>query len=152
MNEPMQRPSPAPIQPCEGKLPCCAPLANPYVPFQQESPPKYEARRGLIRGTLFPGLDLPFLGKSNEMELTNTPLAELQALSFAIDELSLYLDTHRNDKEALELYRAYQELYEKGMKTYHETYGPLTHNQVETTGNYRWLNDPWPWEYRGNEG
>ncbi len=152
MSDHTHHPSPDNMQPCEGKLPYCAPLANPYVPFQQESPPKYEARRGLVRGTLFPGLDLPFMGQVNETELTNTPLAELQALSFAINELSLYLDTHQNDEEALELYRAYQELYEKGMKTYNETYGPLTHNQVETTGNYRWLKDPWPWEYSENEG
>lgn len=46
----------------EGRLPPMAPLANPYVPFQQENPPKYEARWGMIRGTLFPGLDLPFFG------------------------------------------------------------------------------------------
>lgn len=152
MNENTPQSGPETMQSCEGRLPYCAPLANPYVPFQQESPLKYEARRGLIRGTLFPGLDLPFMGKSNETELTNTPLAELQALNFAITELSLYLDTHRDDEDALELYRAYQELYEKGVQTYNETYGPLTHNQVETTGTYRWLKDPWPWEYRENEG
>ena len=51
-----------------GRLPACAPLANPYVPFQNENPPKYEARKALIRGTLFPGLDLPFHGMVNEHE------------------------------------------------------------------------------------
>ena len=40
----------------EGKLPEAAPLANPYVPFQLENPPKYESRKALVRGTLFPGL------------------------------------------------------------------------------------------------
>ena len=45
----------------DGRMPATAPLANPYVPFQDEDPPKYEARMGLIRGTLFPGLDLPFM-------------------------------------------------------------------------------------------
>ena len=43
----------------EGRLPAMAPLANPYVPFQLENPPQYEAQKGLVRGTLFPGLDLP---------------------------------------------------------------------------------------------
>ena len=42
-----------------GKLPSSAPLANPYVPFQLENPPVYEASNGIVRGTLFPGLDLP---------------------------------------------------------------------------------------------
>ena len=45
----------------EGRLPSMAPLANPYVPFQIENPPVYEARKGIVRGTLFPGLDLPFM-------------------------------------------------------------------------------------------
>ena len=52
----------------EGRLPAMAPLANPYVPFQLENSPKYEARKGMVRGTLFPGLDLPFMGKVNTEE------------------------------------------------------------------------------------
>ena len=102
----------------EGRLPAMAPLANPYVPFQMESPPKYEARKGIIRGTLFPGLDLPFMGMVNKNELPITPKTELQVLAFAIHELALYLDTHRNDREALELYQAYQQMYHEGMKEY----------------------------------
>ena len=86
-----------------GQLPEKAPLANPYVPFQMEDPPKYEARKGLVRGTLFPGLDLPFMGMVNKKELPVTSLSDLQALGFAIQELALYLDTHRDDKEALAL-------------------------------------------------
>ena len=79
----------------QGRLPAMAPLANPYVPFQLENAPKYEARKGLVRGTLFPGLDLPFMGMVNQTEKPVTPLSELQALSFAVQELALYLDTHR---------------------------------------------------------
>ncbi len=77
----------------EGRLPAMAPLANPYVPFQKENPPKYEARKGIIRGTLFPGLELPFMGMVNKNELPVTPKTELQVLAFAIQELALYLDT-----------------------------------------------------------
>ena len=95
----------------QGRLPAMAPLANPYVPFQLENPPKYEAKKALTRGTLFPGLDLPFLGMVNKENLPATTLAELQALDFAIVELALYLDTHREDMEALELYRKYQETH-----------------------------------------
>lgn len=139
------------IQDGEGRLPCCAPLANPFVPFQQMEPAKYEARKGLVRGTLFPGLDLPFMGMVNQRELNKTPLHELQALGFAIQELALYLDTHRDDNEALELYRAYQELYQKGMETYEKEYGPLTHKSPMQGERYQWLDAPWPWEYREKE-
>ena len=133
----------------EGRLPKEAPLANPYVPFQAENPPRYEPRKALVRGTLFSGLDLPFMGMVNKNEKPVTPLTELQTISFAIQELALYLDTHRNDTEALELYRAFQEMYEQCREIYEKDRGPLTHMN-KNTGEYRWLDDPWPWEYCKN--
>ena len=134
----------------EGRLPSVAPLANPYVPFQIENPPKYEASKGFIRGTLFPGLDLPFMGMVNTREKNPSPKMQLQMLGFAIQELALYLDTHREDKEALELYQSYQRLYHDCMMRYTKDYGPLNHG-TPTEGPYSWLDDPWPWEYCGNK-
>ena len=135
---------------CHGRLPACAPLANPYVPFQNEDPPKYEARKGLIRGTLYPGLDLPFMGMVNNREKNITPLTELQTLGFAIQELALYLDTHRDDREALELYRTYQEMYHKCMMEYNQQCRAINHS-TPREGGYDWLDDPWPWEYCANK-
>jgi len=129
-----------------GRLPASAPLANPYVPFQNENPPVYESRKAIVRGTLFPGLDLPFMGRINQSELPMTPLTELQTMAFAINELALYLDTHRDDAEALEMYRAYQRMYAEGKKKYEKECGPLNH-MSQTNGKYRWLDDPWPWEF-----
>lgn len=133
----------------EGRLPARAPLANPYVPFQMENPPKYEARKALVRGTLFPGLDLPFLGMVNKNEKPVTPLTELQTMAFVVQELALYLDTHRDDAEALEMYRAYQAMYREGKEAYEKMCGPLNHMSLGE-GGYRWLDDPWPWEYAKN--
>lgn len=133
----------------EGKLPAMAPLANPYVPFQMENPPMYEAAKGMIRGTLFPGLDLPFMGMVNTKEKKVTPKTQLQALAFAIQELALYLDTHRNDAEALELYQSYQKMYHECTMKFNEKYGATNH-RIPAKGVYSWLNDPWPWEYCGN--
>ena len=130
----------------EGRLPAMAPLANPYVPFQLENPPRYEPSKALVRGTLFPGLDLPFLGMVNKNELPVTPLTQLQTMAFMLQELALYLDTHRDDMEALEVYRSYQKMYQEGKKEYEKTFGPLNH-MSPGEGPYRWLQDPWPWEY-----
>ena len=130
----------------DGRLPSMAPLANPYVPFQLENPPVYEARKGIVRGTLFPGLDLPFMGMINQKDLPVTPLTELQTLAFAINELALYLDTHREDMEALEMYRTYQKMYAEGRKKYENECGPLYHMAISGE-SYRWLDDPWPWEF-----
>jgi len=134
-----------------GRLPANAPLANAYVPFQLENSPRYEARKGLIRGTLFPGLDLPFLGMVNQKEKPITPLSELQVLGFAIQELALYLDTHRDDQEALDLYRNYQKLYDHCREEYLRRHGPMNHMQMSNEKEYTWLNDPWPWEYCKNK-
>ena len=134
-----------------GRLPAMAPLANPYVPFQMENAPKYEARKGLIRGTLFPGLDLPFMGMVNQKEKPVTPKTELQALGFAVQELALYLDTHPEDMEALELYRNYQNRLHKCSMEYSEKCGPLNHGTPVNDKNYSWLDDPWPWEYAANK-
>ena len=132
-----------------GRLPAEAPLANPYVPFQEENAPLYQTPKGLIRGTMYPGLDLPFMGMVNQNEKNATPLTNLQALNFAIQELALYLDTHREDREALELYRSYQQMYSKLRKLYEDQCGPLNHMHAQE-GPYRWLDDPWPWEYCAN--
>lgn len=134
----------------QGRLPAMAPLANPYVPFQLENPPKYEANKALIRGTLFPGLDLPYMGMVNQKEQPVTPLTELQTMAFALQELALYLDTHREDQEALELYRTYQQMYHKGLMAYSQEHGPMNHG-IPTEGPYQWLDDPWPWEYSKNQ-
>ena len=135
----------------EGRLPAMAPLANAYVPFQMENPPKYEARKGLVRGTLFPGLDLPFMGMVNQKEKPVTPLTELQALGFAVQELALYLDTHRDDREALELYRSYQKMYDRCREEYRKKHGPMNHMHPSEGEGYDWLEDPWPWEYCKNK-
>lgn len=135
----------------EGRLPAMAPLANPYVPFQMENSPQYDARKGLVRGTLFPGLDLPFMGMINKEEKRVTPMSELQALGFAIQELALYLDTHRDDHEALELYREYQKAYKHVQEKYNKANGPMNHMQQLENESYSWLDDPWPWEYTANK-
>lgn len=133
----------------EGRLPASAPLANPYVPFQNDHPAKYESRKATVRGTLFPGLDLPFMGMVNKNELPVSPMTELQVMNFVLQELALYLDTHRDDMEALDMYRAYQKMYQEGRKKYEEICGPLNHMSA-VEGEYRWLSDPWPWEYAKN--
>ena len=134
----------------EGRLPARAPLANPFVPFQEEDPPLYEPRKGLIRGTMYPGLDLPFMGMVNKKEKNITPLTELQTLAFVIQELALYLDTHAEDREALELYQNYQKLYHQCMTEYSAQCGPMNH-RTPSDGPYRWLDDPWPWEFAANK-
>lgn len=86
----------------QGPLPECAPLALAQTPMQQSNEPAYDRRMALARGTLFPGLDLPFMNMVNKPGDLSTPLCELMAMDFVIRELNLYLDTHPDDREAFE--------------------------------------------------
>ena len=137
-----------------GALPVRGQLAVAYVPVQQRSAAKYEEAEALARGTLFPGLDLPWMNVSNTVpaQFIGTPMGELMALCFVVQELGLYLDTHADDAEALKLYTGYAALLRQGRETYEKLYGPLTQTQVSAEDGYTWLKGPWPWEYPAAPG
>ncbi len=128
-----------------GNLPHCGMLAVPYVPVQRSTDDSYQAEKALARGTLFPGLDLPFMEMVNQSVDIATPLKELMALGFAVHELGLYLDTHRDDAEAVALFQKYNKLYSEGVAEYERRYGPL---QMTSSGGpaFDWVDDPWPWD------
>jgi len=137
--------------PREGTLPGrCAAMVFPYIPMQEKISKVYGEAEALEKGTLFPGLDLPF-HKTMQTRFggKNSPLCELMALHFAIVELGLYLDTHKDDKEAFALFTHYVKLYEEGKCAYERRYGPLKQMSTAELGSYSWPNDPWPWEYEG---
>lgn len=129
-----------------GTLPQCAPLAVPYVPFQQNSPNRYTQQQALASGTLFPGLDLPFRVKGEMRRDLGGPLAELQALEFVLVELALYLDTHPDDTEAFALYQQYADMERQARSAYEAVNGPLTLAAAAQGDSWSaWLKGPWPW-------
>lgn len=130
-----------------GSLPDSATLASAYVPMQEGIEPNYPPQTAIARGTLFPGLDLPFRGMVNR-PLPATPLGELMAIDFVADELSLYLDTHRCDKEAFEMYQSVLAFSGEAHKRFAEMYGPICKADMLGMESYAWLNDPWPWEFK----
>lgn len=134
----------------EGSLPGkCASMVFPYIPMQEMNPERYDQKEALATGTLFPGLNMPFFkAVKTRMSCENTALCELMALRFALDELGLYLDTHKDDKEALTLYLNYAALAKEGRRRYEATYGPIQQNNATEAG-WTWLDDPWPWDYEG---
>ena len=128
-----------------GCLPEAAPLAAAYVPMQDGAEPRYEAGRALSRGTLFPGLDLPFMNLLNP-DLEQTPKTEMMAIDFVADELELYLDTHAEDREAFALYQTILSLQREDRERYMRLCGPILQSDQLGMESYAWLNGPWPWE------
>ena len=132
-----------------GTLPPRAPLGVPFVPFQESNPPQYSPEEGLTRGTLFPGLDLPFMNTVNQTNpLTGTALGEISALGLAVTDLGLYLDTHPDDSAVIRIFNHYCELLKTAEKHYIAKFGPLKLTDAVQDGMYAWINDPWPWEYQ----
>lgn len=128
-----------------GRLPANAALAAAYVPMQDCAQPQYEPNRALSRGTLFPGLDLPFMNLLNP-DLEQTPKSEMMAIDFVADELELYLDTHRDDSEAFEMYQTILALQEEARERYVRLCGPVLQSDQQGMKRYAWLDSPWPWE------
>ena len=124
-----------------------APLAMAYVPMQGSAAPNYDAAEALARGTLFPGLDLPFMNIVNE-KAPDVPTAELMAIDFVTDELELYLDTHEEDEEAFALYQSFLALRAEARERYTARFGPITQCDQLGSESYTWLKDPWPWEFQ----
>jgi len=138
--------------PDKGSLPgCCAHLAFPYIPMQESNPVRYSRMEALQTGTLFPGLDLPFKAAIQaRTKMANTALVELMAIDFALQELSLYLTTHADDQEVLQLYWNYIKLAKEGRERYVKQYGPLMDTDLTPEDGFAWIRDPWPWDLGGN--
>ncbi len=132
----------------EGYLNECSPLAMSYTPLQQSCEPTFTTNEALARGTLFPGLELPFMNMINNVPTNPTPLEELMAIDFVTNELCLYLDTHKDDAEAFQMYKDFLILSKEGRARYSAMYGPICQSDMINCSEYTWIQSPWPWEYR----
>lgn len=132
-----------------GTLPECAPLAVPCVPLQQAQSAVYGEREALSQGTLYPALNLPFHLAVEGVAVADTPLTQLQALQFVLQELALYLDTHQDDTEAFSLFRQYSAMLETARAAYSAENAPLTRLETAEKSGWQWASAPWPWDEKG---
>ncbi len=84
------------------------------------------------------------------MNQKNMLLQNITALGFSMLDLHLYLDTHPNDINAISLFNQYRQKYIILVAEYERTYGPLTAMNGASDNTWKWINDPWPWEYDAN--
>lgn len=69
------------------------------------------------------------------------------ALDFALNDLKLYLDTHPNDKETIELYNNVVNKRKVLFNDYQQICGPLLAEFYSGSENYwKWVDQPWPWD------
>ncbi len=142
---------------------CDESLAMATVPKQEWCEP-YDWTKALAEGTIFPCLNLTFYkapgGKcackpsSNTSDLTQKNREELMsqiaAVSFALNDLTLYLDTHPDCPNGTPLFRHLLEERYQLLAAFAEKFYPLTQLSI-VTGNYEqtqygWSEGPMPWE------
>ena len=74
----------------------------------------------------------------------------INQVSFAVDDVKLFLDTHPENQDALDFFKKYQEKRKEALKEYAEAYGPLTIDTVSgDCDHWNWINEPWPWQEGG---
>ena len=71
---------------------------------------------------------------------------KIQVCGFAMGELTLYLDTHPTDTEAIERFKRYQALKNEALAEYSAMYGPIQADHFHGTERWNWIDNPWPWE------
>ena len=73
-------------------------------------------------------------------------LREIQLCTFLLTEANLYLDTHPDDRNALNYYRYVVALRKEAVKAYEASFGPLTIGDADDACTWSWLTERWPWE------
>lgn len=143
--------------------PCPEVLAMAAVPLQEWCEP-YDWNTALSEGTIFPFLNLPFFkapeGKT-QLKPTGSSLDPVQkerealmgrisSISFAINDLTLYLDTHPTCTKGAPVFYELTKMRLELLAEYAQKYYPLTQSSI-VTGNlnpecYGWAEGPMPWE------
>lgn len=110
----------------------------------------YDAYAGFIRGNMFPDLyDAYKLSKPFDIQPMNEQaelLTYLDALSFAMIDLNLYLDNFPENRQVLDLFNQYKIEESKVMNEYESKYGPLFASSNSSNTSWLWNKNPWPWE------
>lgn len=69
----------------------------------------------------------------------------INAVSFALVDTTLYLDTHPDDREALEQFRQFQNARNKAVKEYSQYFEALVLDAAEIQDEFTWAVKSWPW-------
>ncbi len=92
-------------------------------------------------------------------------LKEINEASFAVTDLTLYLDTHPTDKDALGFFTTCMDKRKKAMQEYEAKFEPLMVDCVNPAGNnstnsmtnypeedhWTWSDGPLPWDPFGSD-
>ncbi|MDF2942635.1 MAG: hypothetical protein K0S01_1493 [Herbinix sp.] len=144
-------------------------LAIANIPIQEWGK-LYSEEEALNIGTIFYDLNKPFFAANSVLESKN-PIAsktevakktkeqtdreqlmtKINQISFFLDDLTLYLDTHDKDAQAIQLYHQKIKEYAELRKQFAQEFYPLTrlclpYCMKEDEVSFCWQDGPMPWE------
>ncbi|WP_026695577.1 spore coat protein CotJB [Peribacillus kribbensis] len=75
-------------------------------------------------------------------------LEQIQAADFVLVELTLYLDTHPADTQALAQFQQYSDYSQSLKRNFEQKFGPLLQFGVSNNpgSSWNWGKGPWPWQ------
>ncbi len=136
-------------------------LAMGSFPMQKWCEP-YELGVALCHGTIFPCLNMKFFAAedipcsfldnaaSEKLSERERAMNEISMVGFAINDLTLYLDTHPDCEQGKKLMKELLQKRYDGLADYAAKYNPLTQLSIITgkpdSAKYGWDEGPMPWE------
>lgn len=120
-------------------------------------------KEALLTGTVFPELNLPFFVEKELMNSTviNTDpedereemMMKIQEISFFLDDMRLFMDTHPDNQNGLELLKTALKTRKELLKKFALQFYPLTmdcmaeiYTENPSSDCYCWSKGPMPWE------
>lgn len=112
----------------------------------------YDLKTALKEGTVFRELNKSFYlaeqirEQEEPTDLRQKLLMEINETSFAVNDIMLYLDTHPDDKKALEFFHDNMQKRKRALEEYEKQYTPLTMDYCKHEEKWKWGEEPVPWE------
>ena len=106
---------------------------------------------GFLKGNMEKDTYIPYKNMTYIKPVINNEkedmLYKISEVCFAAHDINLYLDTHPNDVNAINLYNEYNNMSNELIASYERKYGPINLSDnigLEKTP-WAWINKPWPW-------
>ncbi len=77
-------------------------------------------------------------------------LKKIMTLDFVALDLGLYLNTHPEDMETLHRYNCIIQQSDQLKAAFEAEFGPLDSFRSKNIPDWRWKDNPWPWEASDN--
>ena len=108
---------------------------------------------GFNKGNMFKNLYSKYKNHVYKLKVNTKKddlLYKLQMYTFALKDLGLYLDIHKEDKEVFNRFIDTKRKLQSVKEKYEKEYTPLC---LESTSdnNYNYTNGPWPWDKGDNQ-